>query len=459
VGERHALIVATSRYEDARLRRLRAPAADAQALERVLRDPRIGDFDVSAVLDQPHATVARTLSRFFRDRRTDDTLLVHLSCHGVKDAGGELYFASVDTDTEVLDASAVASPWLREAMARSMSRRIVLMLDCCHSGAVARGMLARGEATADTKRLEGRGRAILTATDAVEYSFEGDQITGEGTPSFFTSAVVTGLESGRADRDGDGWVSVDELYEHVHDEVRKSTTYMNPRLWVLDRQGSFLIARSPRGRQRSELPGYVQALVHSPHAHERRSAVGVLAQTLGTGDSALAEAARSALQALAQDKRKTVAADARRELANHGASTQSPPPSQSGAAPVISRPTRQSLAAPMQPSGVPQQPPLATSEAVASAAHDRSESGLVREVAAALWDDHPRLTVSAPIGAGLTTLLVLGGDESLGSGGAFGAPLLVIWLVTFFALLFWLQAVLVTTVFVVRARHRTRPRR
>jgi caspase domain-containing protein len=448
VDERRALIIATSKYEDARLRQLRAPAADAQALERVLRDPEIGGFDVGVLLDQPHTALRRALAQLFRNRRTDDTLLVHLSCHGVKDSNGELYFASVDTETELLDATAVAASWLKDVMGRSRSRRIVLMLDCCYSGAFARGMLARGGATADTEQLKGRGRAILTATDSLQYSFEGDRIEGEATPSFFTSAIVRALESGEADRDGDGWISVNELYDYVHDEVGTATSDMQPQLNVLDLQGALLIARSPRGPRRSALPDHVQELVHSRHAHNRRSAVFALSLLLRERDPVLADAARSALQALARDRGKIVATDAQRALAEHDVPLQ-PPAAVQPAVPPVS-PAATSPATP---------PAAGTSGARIEAEEHPVESGLVREVAAAVWDEYPRLTLSAPVGAGLTLLLVMGGEDAMAGGSALGAPLLVIWLASFFALLFWLQGVLITTAMVVRDRRRARARR
>ena len=83
---------------------------------------------------------------------------------------GHLYFAAKDTDVDDLAATGVASDWLRRLMDRCASRRMVLMLDCCHSGAFGQGMLARGPGlSVDTNtQLSGRGRAILTASDAVE---------------------------------------------------------------------------------------------------------------------------------------------------------------------------------------------------------------------------------------------------------------------------------------------------
>lgn len=56
---------------------------------------------------------------------------------------------------------------------------------------------------------------MITASSAMEYAFEGDQLGDQrqGRPSVFTSAVVEGLATGEADQDEDGWVSLDELYD------------------------------------------------------------------------------------------------------------------------------------------------------------------------------------------------------------------------------------------------------
>ena len=43
-----------------------------------------------------------------------------------------------------------------------------------------------------------------------------------------TAAIVQALATGDADRGGDGWVSVDELYDYIYDEVRARTTLQTP---------------------------------------------------------------------------------------------------------------------------------------------------------------------------------------------------------------------------------------
>jgi hypothetical protein len=52
-GQRKALIVANDEYDQEALRDLLAPAADAEALGRVLGDRQIGDFTVQVVRNEP----------------------------------------------------------------------------------------------------------------------------------------------------------------------------------------------------------------------------------------------------------------------------------------------------------------------------------------------------------------------------------------------------------------------
>lgn len=314
-GGRFALIVASDTHSDSKLSQLRAPAADADELSRVLRDPDIGGFDVAVSLNEPEHVVRRRLSTFFDARSADDLLVLHLSCHGVKDEDGRLYFATSDTEVSHLEATSIPADYVNRQMSRCRSRRIVLLLDCCYSGAFARGMIGRGGDRVDLReRFEGHGRIVLTASSAMEYSFEGDQTAGEGRPSVFTSAVVHGLATGEADRDRDGFVSVDELYDFAYERVRTATPSQTPGKWVFDVQGDFYLARNPVGVPEvvPGLPAELGAAIVSPFARVRRGAVEELAGLLGNPDGKLAAAARSALVELTSDDSQDVSRAARR---------------------------------------------------------------------------------------------------------------------------------------------------
>jgi Caspase domain len=324
-GTRSALIIASDQYADPGLRRLRAPAADARALAAVLREPEIGGFEVRTLLNEPAHEVNLAVEEFFADRRADDLLLMHFSCHGVKDEDGELYFAMTSTRLRRLAATAVAAEFVNRRMGRSRSRRVVLLLDCCYAGAFERGMTARaGPEMGIEQQFGGRGRAVITASSAMEYAFEGDELadTRELAPSVFTSALVEGLETGEADRDQDGLIALDELYDYVYDKVRAATPNQTPGKWTFGVQGELVIARRRRPvTTPAPLPHAVQAAIESPLAAVRAGAVQELTRLLHGRHAGLALAARLVLERLTEDDSRTVAAAATAAL-----SAQTKPP-------------------------------------------------------------------------------------------------------------------------------------
>ncbi len=313
---RVALIIASYQYEDPGLRQLIAPPQDAEALARVLGDPAIGDFRVRTLLNEPSYRVDQEIEAFFADLKRDDLVLLYFSGHGVKDEDGQLYFAMPDTRRNLLRSTAVASSLVNDVMRRSRSRQQVLVLDCCYSGAFARGMIARGSSDIGTKeRFEGRGRVVLTASDAMQYSFEGDVVKGEGISSIFTRTFVRGLETGEADRDGDGQITIDEIYDYVHDRVVELTPKQRPGRWEFDVQGDLVIARNPRPLPKpAALPVEVQQAIESPLASVREGVVRELGQFLRGSHAGLALAAHEALQRLTEDDSRRVADAARRAL-------------------------------------------------------------------------------------------------------------------------------------------------
>jgi Caspase domain len=315
---RSALIVATDEYADPKLRRLRAPVRDAEELGRVLANQAIGAFEVEVLLNEPEYRIRRKLAEFFSSRTLDDLLLVHFSCHGLKDDDGNLYFATPDTEMEHLDSTAVPSEFVNRQMRKSRSRRIALFLDCCYSGAFSRGAMARaGNGVELAERFDGQGQVVITASNAMEYAFEGDELTGEGTPSVFTTALVEGLESGAADRDGDDLVSVDELYDYVYDRVRETTPDQTPSKWTYDLQGDLFIAKNPNPKPVSsaELLTDLREALESPLAGVRLGALGELERVVSGSNARRAAAARLALETLAADDSRSVSDAAAAALA------------------------------------------------------------------------------------------------------------------------------------------------
>jgi hypothetical protein len=246
--DRHALVVSSSRYADPTLQPLTAPTEDADALAAVLRDPGVGGFRVREIIDQPSWVVAEEVERFFVERNLNDVSLFYFSGHGIKDEDGALYFAAMNTKRQFLRSTAVPSDHMVAAMRRCRSRQQVLLLDCCYAGAFSRAMLTKGDERVGVQErfaTEGAGRVVITASDAMQYAFEGDQLRGEAPLSVFTRTLVDGIRTGEADQNHDGRVSLDELYDYVYERIRVMNASQTPTTSNLDKRGEIVIALNP----------------------------------------------------------------------------------------------------------------------------------------------------------------------------------------------------------------------
>jgi hypothetical protein len=246
-ARRAALVVAVSKYSDPMLRQLRAPAEDAAELGAVLADPELGDFSVTTVTDGRAHEIRIAVEGFLSGQRPGDLSLVYLSCHGLMDARRRLYFAATDTVKDRLAATGIEARWLLDQLEECRARRQVVILDCCFSGAFAAGSKGDGDLRLGDRFLgQGRGRVVLTASRGTEYSFEGSPTPHSAIPgSVFTSALATGIRTGAADSDNDGWISVDDAYAYAFDEMRAAGAEQTPQRWLYGAEGGIVLARNP----------------------------------------------------------------------------------------------------------------------------------------------------------------------------------------------------------------------
>ncbi|MFN8598776.1 MAG: caspase family protein [Anaerolineae bacterium] len=310
-----ALIIGNSHYQDPNLAKLIAPSEDVNDLADVLRNLDIGGFDgVNTLVDESDATIRLSIEDFFADKKPDDLLVLYFSGHGVRDEQGRLYLAAPNTRANRLRATAIATDFITGEMDRSRSKRQVLILDCCHSGAFAQGAKAvTGESAGIGPAFEGNGygRVVLTATDATQYAWEGDKIIGEADNSLFTHYMVEGLRTGAADVDGDGKITLDEMYDYVYEHVVTQTPKQTPGKWSYKQQGDIVIARNPKPIVKPvELPADLKMAIESPLANVRLGSVRELDRLLNGSNAGLALAAFDAIKHLADDDSRSVSSAA-----------------------------------------------------------------------------------------------------------------------------------------------------
>ena len=174
-----ALLIGVSEYEPG-LNPLPGAVKDVDAVQQVLLRPDIGGFiesDVTVLKNPARQTMEEEIEKLFINRQKDDLVLLFFSGHGIKDDAGKLYLATRHTRKtargELIRSSAVVANFVHENMERSRSKRQVVILDSCFSGAFAEGLSAKDDGTVNIReQLGGEGRAVLTSSSSTQYSFE-----------------------------------------------------------------------------------------------------------------------------------------------------------------------------------------------------------------------------------------------------------------------------------------------
>jgi len=309
---KYALIIANTDYGDPALAQLTAPGKDAEDFARVLRDKEIAAFDeVNVLLNNSEPQVREAIDEFFDQKKRDDLLILYFSGHGVRDEAGSLYLALKNTTRARLRATALKSDFIREAMDQSYSKRIVLILDCCNSGAFAQGtkaIIGGSVGTASAFGGTGFGRIVLTASDSTQFAWEGDKVIGETQNSLFTHFLVKGLE-GEADHDYDGRITVDELFDYAYEQIVTRTPNQTPSKHSDKQQGEIVLRQSAHiGNTRPiSLPNELIEAMEDVRTFVREGVVGQLEKLTKGKNLGLAHAAREALEKMAEDDSRRVA--------------------------------------------------------------------------------------------------------------------------------------------------------
>lgn len=232
-----ALLLGCGSFESPDLPQLEAPRHDVERLQRTLCESGYGY--VRPVEGGSHADAERELEGFLK--QSGGTVnLIYLSTHGQLDDRGDLYFAFEDTDKGRLDTTAVSAAWLWRKIDDSRARAIVVLLDCCYSGA----FIERRPGHAGSREV-----AVLTSSDARSLSFE------DGEFSHLTDGVLATLEGGA------GRITFSDLYTGVYDHVGARGVAQCPGRFQVG-EGPMVVAertavRRPDG---ARLPG--QVLTH-----------------------------------------------------------------------------------------------------------------------------------------------------------------------------------------------------
>lgn len=239
-----ALVICNSVFPDdpSRFPRLEGPRKDGLILWSSLTNLRTGKFrseDVEVFYERSSKEIMELAEDFFAKGDAGDTLLFYYSGHGIREQQ-ELFLCGRDSVQNRIVSTGVSTDLLSKIMKKTRASTVVVVLDCCHSGAF------KGRAHVSPDSLAGKGRYVITASGAVDVAADAES---PGTASPFTQALADALEAESDGPDGLGDVSLAEVVGHMN--TRLSGRHPLPR-YKFDGSGDLAIAKRVRPVQASQ---------------------------------------------------------------------------------------------------------------------------------------------------------------------------------------------------------------
>jgi hypothetical protein len=288
----HALVIGIGTYKYTPKRNVPVTRRDAEQVAQVLCDPQRCGYPKPQVteLTGEQATRQAILDALEELAKLQPTATVFLfyAGHGDYDKAGAYYLTTHDTEMaegKVINQSGVRQDELLTKIKAIPAKRMLLVFNACHSGAVLPGVLGDEEETGQSVPQDvagallsaGEGRIIMTACREEQKSY---YERGENTPmTIFTQKLLTGL-NGEDIQARKGTIGVFDLYTHVYDTVRDtvSSKYklpQEPELTVSKGVGVMAVALYPGQTQLGELgaedrPGNLGRVVHELDAERSR---------------------------------------------------------------------------------------------------------------------------------------------------------------------------------------------
>jgi len=234
LGRIWAAVIGLNKYK--KIRHLKYAVDDALAFQAYLKENiGLSDDQIFVLLDEDatRVNVSSLLgTRLKKLAGYDDTVIIYYAGHGGIETdpenpdgdGFEKYLLPYDANPEDLYSTGIAMKEVRTIFHRINANRLIFIADTCYSGASGGRTLLAGStrATLSDKFFErlsrGKGRVILSASAANEISRESDDFKH----GVFTHYLLEGLK-GKADNDGDGLITIGELFGYVSKEVPNAT--------------------------------------------------------------------------------------------------------------------------------------------------------------------------------------------------------------------------------------------
>jgi uncharacterized caspase-like protein len=162
------------------------------------------------------AALERAIPRFLARVKAGDHVLIYFSGHGFRAEDGRLFLAPLDCDPKRPAETGVSASWLREQLEACPGAVKLLILDSCHAGTEKGDATTENVATKSLAEIFAKTAGVITLASSQED--EKSQVWQFKKQSLFSYWLKEGLK-GHADKDANGAIDIDELFEYVHARV------------------------------------------------------------------------------------------------------------------------------------------------------------------------------------------------------------------------------------------------
>jgi uncharacterized caspase-like protein len=240
LGERWAVVIGISKFQDSRIPSLRYGSKDAQAFYDWLTSPDGGKYAPSRVtllLDQQATgqNIRNALFSWLRQALEEDVVTIYFAGHGSPespDSPENLFLLPYDTKYDNVAGTGFPMWDIETALKRFIkAKKVIVIADACHAGGVGQAFDVSHRASRSIRvnpissgfqnltRI-GDGVCVISASDERQLSQESkDWGGGHGV---FTYHLLKGLE-GEADYNKDTRVNLGELIPYLSEQVRRAT--------------------------------------------------------------------------------------------------------------------------------------------------------------------------------------------------------------------------------------------
>ncbi len=222
VPRRVCLLIGNDRVRDATGQgwAIQVPGVDRdlEQLGALFGDRELAGFETVRLWRPKLLDARREIARVARELGPDDTLVLYYSGSCELGQDGQLYLPVADSDVRFLEATCLDADYVLGCLRACASRRQLLLIDGCYAGA----FFVHNRGIPD-------GFCAILACGADEMTF-GDKDGGR-----FTRLLAEGLRGARADLDGDGVVTTDELYDFVCARAKAGPAdgqVRTPKMWT-----------------------------------------------------------------------------------------------------------------------------------------------------------------------------------------------------------------------------------